>query len=39
MKDGILTIDFKNNKLFQREINDEVGRDIEKNSMPFVQSN
>ncbi|MBA4197347.1 MAG: hypothetical protein C0459_07310 [Chitinophaga sp.] len=35
MKDGILTIDFKNNKLFQREINEEVGRDIEKEFNAF----
>ncbi|MBS1579842.1 MAG: hypothetical protein JST29_09405 [Bacteroidetes bacterium] len=35
MKDGILTIDFKTNKLFQKDINDEVGKDIEKEFNAF----
>lgn len=29
LKDGLLTIDFKNNKLFQREVNDEVASQTE----------
>ncbi|MBS1626880.1 MAG: hypothetical protein JSR09_07290 [Bacteroidetes bacterium] len=35
MKDGILTIDLKNNKLIQKEINDEVTIDIEKEFNTF----
>ena len=37
LKDGILTVDFKNNKLIQREVNDAVSKEVEAAFNNFCQ--
>lgn len=37
LKDGILTLDFKNNRIFQKEVNAAVSEDIEKEFTQFAQ--
>jgi hypothetical protein len=37
LKDGILTLDFKNNRIFQKEVNAEVSAEIEKEFTQFAQ--
>ncbi len=37
LKDGILTLDFKNNRIFQKEVNAAVSEDIEKEFNQFAQ--
>ncbi|HKG67554.1 MAG TPA: hypothetical protein VKA92_01705, partial [Segetibacter sp.] len=37
IKDGLITIDLKNNKLFQKEIDGHVSADIEKEFNDFCK--
>lgn len=37
LKDGLLTIDYKNNKIFQKEIADEVSPELEKEFNEFCR--
>ena len=37
LKDGILTLDFKNNRVFQKEVNAEVSKEIEQEFNRFAQ--
>ena len=39
LKDGLITIDYKNNKLFQKEIQEQVSAETEKEFNEFCKSN
>jgi hypothetical protein len=37
LKDGILTLDFKNNRIFQKEVNATVSTEVEQEFTQFAQ--